>query len=401
MNFYDKFTPEGSRDILFEDCVARQKTQNTIMESLYTRGFRPVTTPAMEFYDLFGVNRYFSQESMYKLVDAQGRILVLRPDSTIPIARLTATKLQNEPYPIRLCYCQTAYRAAPSLRGQLSEIAQCGAELVGCGGAKADLEMLLTAADCLRACNAKPFTLEIGHIGIFKALIDELDASTLQKEEIRQLIEAKNDTALSGLLEDLPISPASRALNRLPRLFGGADVFVQAAGLSQSAAFQAALQELEQLYRRIMQADPAAQVLVDFGLVNQAEYYTGVVFRGYLPGVGQPVLSGGRYDRLLNDFGLQKPAIGFAIQLDAVAGYLQQTQPQRPTPPAALVYWTQEQSARGFAFLKQLRKQGLFCESSLAESREEAEAYARARGIRRLYVVEEQITEVLIGGEPL
>ena len=142
MNFYDKFTPEGSRDILFEDCVARQKTQNTIMESLYTRGFRPVTTPAMEFYDLFGVNRYFSQESMYKLVDAQGRILVLRPDSTIPIARLTATKLQNEPYPIRLCYCQTAYRAAPSLRGQLSEIAQCGAELVGCGGAKADLEML-------------------------------------------------------------------------------------------------------------------------------------------------------------------------------------------------------------------------------------------------------------------
>lgn len=86
MNFYDKFTPEGSRDILFEDCVARQKTQNIIMESLYTRGFRPVTTPAMEFYDLFGVNRYFSQESMYKLVDAQGRILVLRPDSTIPIA---------------------------------------------------------------------------------------------------------------------------------------------------------------------------------------------------------------------------------------------------------------------------------------------------------------------------
>ena len=141
-----------------------------------------------------------------------------------------------------------------------------------------------------------------------------------------------------------PISPAYRALNRLPRLFGGADVFVQAADLSQSAAFQAGLQELERLYHRIMQADPAVQVLVDFGLVNQAEYYTGVVFRGYLPGVGQPVLSGGRYDRLLNDFGLQKPAIGFAIQLDAVAGYLQQTQPQRPTPPAALVYWTQELS---------------------------------------------------------
>ena len=320
------------------------------MESLYTRGFRPVTTPAMEFYDLFGVNRYFSQESMYKLVDAQGRILVLRPDSTIPIARLTATKLQNEPYPIRLCYCQTAYRAAPSLRGQLRDRpmrcrtgrlrrrqSRSGNVADGSGLPEPAMQSLLpwklaTSASSKRS--SMNWTLPL-----------------CKKEEIRQLIEAKNDTALSGLLEDLPISPASRALNRLPRLFGGRRcVPCKQRTFPKVPRFKAALQELERLYRRIMQADPAVQVLVDFGLVNQAEYYTGVVFRGYLPGVGQPVLSGGRYDRLLNDFGLQKPAIGFAIQLDAVAGYLQQTQPQRPTPPAALVYWTQEQSARGFAF---------------------------------------------------
>ena len=112
--------------------------------------------------------------------------------------------------------------------------------------------------------------------GIFKALIDELDASTLQKEEIRQLIEAKNDTALSGLLEDLPISPASRALNRLPRLFGGADVFVQAADLSQSAAFQAALQELEQLYPQFTtdlawETTKASGVLFKSGLMQALE----------------------------------------------------------------------------------------------------------------------------------
>ena len=145
-------------------------------------------------------------------------------------------------------------------------------------------------------------------------------------------------------------------MDQLPRLFGGADVFGQAATLSQSAAFQVALCELEQLYRQLIQADPAAEVLVDFGLVNQAEYYTGIVVRGYLPGIGQPVLSGGRYDRLLNDFGLQKPAIGFAIHLDAVAGYLQKTQPQQPLSPTALVYWPRELAARGFSFLQQLRK---------------------------------------------
>ena len=113
MKFHDKITPEGTRDVLFEECTVRQRTQDIILKGLCEKGFHPVMTPTMEFYDLFGTNRYFSQESMYKLIDAQGRILVLRPDSTIPIARLTATKLQNEPHPIRLCYCQTAYRATP------------------------------------------------------------------------------------------------------------------------------------------------------------------------------------------------------------------------------------------------------------------------------------------------
>lgn len=165
-------------------------------------------------------------------------------------------------------------------------------------------------------------------------------------------------------MEDLPISPASRALNRLPRLFGGADVFVQAADLSQSAAFQAALQELEQLYHRIMQADPAVQVLVDFGLVNQAEYYTGVVFRGYLPGVGQPVLSGGRYDRLLNDFGLQKPGHRFCHSAGCCSGLFTANPAAAANPSSRTGLLDAGAERRGFAFLKQLRKQGLFCESS-------------------------------------
>ena len=399
MNIYDKITPEGTQDVLFQDCIVRQEVRNAILSLLYRRGFRPVMTPAMEFYDLFGANRYFAQESMFKLVDAQGRILVLRPDSTIPIARLTATKLQNETDPVRLCYCQPAYRANPSLRGRMDEVFQCGAELIGAAGAKADLEMLRTAEDCLQACGAQPFTLEIGHIGLFKALMDELDAPGVQKEEMRQLIEAKNYAALGDLLDALPASPAADLLRKLPRLFGGAEVFSQAERLSPSPAFQAALAELERLYRHLTQGDTKAQILVDLGLVNQAEYYTGVVFRGYLPGVGQPVLSGGRYDRLLDDFGLRKPAIGFAIHLDAVAGYLQQTSPRAPLTPEVLVYWEPQQSVQGFALLRRLCEEGTVCESSLADSREEAAAYAKAKGIPWLYVAGSEWEKIEIGKE--
>ena len=105
--------------------------------------------------------------------------------------------------------------------------------------------------------------------------------------------------------------------------------------------------------------------------------------------------------RLLNDFGLQKPAIGFAIHLDAVAGYLQKTQPQQPLSPTALVYWPRELAARGFSFLQQLRSQGVRCENSLADSEEEAKIYARIQKIPKLYIVGEQMEEITIGEEPV
>lgn len=395
----DKRTPEGTQDRLFESCTVRQKAGDAVFTLLSRRGFRPVTTPAMEFYDLFGANRYFPQESMYKLIGAQGRILVLRPDSTIPIARLIATKLHQEPYPIRLCYNQTAYRVNPSMRGRLDEMLQCGAELVGAGGSDADLEMLLTACDCLHACGAQPFTLELGHIGIFQALMEQLGADLPLQEEIRQLVESKNYTALGDLLDQLPDSPAAQAMRRLPRLFGGETVLEQAAALSPSPAFQQALQELEQLYRQLMQNGPDTQVLVDFGLVNQAEYYTGIVFRGYLPGVGRPVLSGGRYDHLMDDFGIHQPAIGFALHLDAIADYLQKTAPLPPAGSQILVWWPKQQAARGIAYLRQLWQQGELCESSLAESKEEAASYAKARQIPWLHIVDQTVTKHWMGEE--
>ena len=402
MRTYDKITPDGTRDILFKEYTVRQNITSAVMGQLQSRGFRPVMTPAMEFYDLFGQSRYFPQESMYKLVDGRGRLLVLRPDSTIPIARLCATRLQNEKDPLRLCYSQTAFRSEPTMRGRLDEVSQCGAELIGAKGQKADLEMLFTAQRCLAACGAGDFTLEIGHIGVFRALINELSAPESRKEEIRQLIESKSYAALGELLEGLSPVDTAQALQKLPRLFGGGEVFARAAKLSSQPEFQAALQETQNLYRQLRQAQPDLTVLVDFGLVNQAEYYTGVLFRGYLSGVGQPVLSGGRYDHLLDDFGLQKPAIGFALQIDAIADYLQKTAPLQEKGPDALVFWDENSCRTGQSLLDELCGQGLLCETSLHQSKEEAAEYAVQKGIPTLYIVEENKTTKIDGkGEPV
>lgn len=401
MKIYDKFTPEGTKDVLFEGCVFRKTAEDAVDSVLEKRGFRPVMTPMVEFYDLFGANKYFPQESMYKLIDAKGRILVLRPDSTIPIARLTASKLQNEPDPIRLRYRQSVFRSYPGERGWSDEQAQAGAELIGASGEKADLEMLVTAGDCLRACGAVPFTLEIGHIGIFKYLIEKLTAGEAQKEEIRSLIESKNYTALQDLLAKTGPSETAKALQMLPRLFGGEEVFSAAKALCDDPQFLSILGDLRALYEKMVRVSAGQNIQVDLGMVNQAEYYTGVVFRGYLPGIGEPVLSGGRYDRLLEDYGLHKPAIGFAVQIDAVAEYLERQGGAPRHPTQVLVFWEEAHFARAIEHLSKLESQGIFFESSLHDTREQAEDYAKRKQIPMLQIVTDRVLEQRIMPEDI
>ena len=153
-------------------------------------------------------------------MDQKGRLLVLCPDGTIPIARLAATRLMNMELPLRLYYSHNVYRMANDLRGHSSEIYQCGVELIGSGSVRSDLEMIEMAASSLEAISAGGYRLEICHIGYFKALIDSLGTDEDTKEEIRHHIEQKNFASLNDVLEQFPDNKAANALRYLPRLFG-------------------------------------------------------------------------------------------------------------------------------------------------------------------------------------
>ena len=119
MKRFDLITPEGTRDLLFEDCAAVRAVETRLQNSFKAKGYSEVITPGLEFYDVFNMkSRYFPQESMYKLVDNKLRLMVVRPDSTMPIARMTATRLREQELPIRLCYSQSVYRSKPSMRGR-------------------------------------------------------------------------------------------------------------------------------------------------------------------------------------------------------------------------------------------------------------------------------------------
>ena len=317
---YTIHTPEGTRDRLFSECRERRQVQQALTGLFRRRSYAEVITPEVEFYDLFlQSGNPMPQEAMLKIIDRSGKIMVMRPDSTTPIARVAATKLRALPLPQRLYYDQTVFRSGREHRGGSSEIAQCGVELIGASGRKADLEMIALAVDCLRESGLERFHIELGHVGFFRELTARMDMSADAVEQMRALIEGKNFAALGDLLEPYAGQSAARPLRRLSHLFGGAEVLDEAESLSGGSD---ALDYLRDLYAELKAAGYERYIRFDLGLVHQIDYYTGVVFRGYVEGAGDAVLSGGRYDKLVEAFGRPAQATGFAVDVDAVASCL-------------------------------------------------------------------------------
>lgn len=231
MKKYNKITPEGTKDLLFEECLARRYVEQTLSDVFSSRGFNEVVTPGLEFYDVFDPDfSGISQETMYKMSDRHGRLMVMRPDSTIPIARLTATRLQTLPKPVRLYYNQKIYRSNPGLTGRNNEATQTGIELLGAPRTPADLEVIVTAVEALSRC-VPNFRLELGHAGFFRALAAQLPIGDDLREDIRSTIESKNYAALNTILDQLENSRSVDAMRRLPRLFGGEEVFARGAAV--------------------------------------------------------------------------------------------------------------------------------------------------------------------------
>ncbi|MBQ3133331.1 MAG: ATP phosphoribosyltransferase regulatory subunit [Clostridia bacterium] len=380
-------TPAGMQDLLFEESRIRRSVEKKLTELFAGRGFAEVMTPGMELYRTVAASDAAArEEDMYKLTDTCGRLLVARPDSTIPIARLAVARLRDEIFPVRLYYAQTVYALNHGLYGRRDEEFQVGVELLGAGGKKADLEMIALAASSMKACSGEKFRLELGHADVFASLIGALDVTEEIKASVRELIENKNYAALGSLLDTLPESDEVKAIRLLPRLFGGEDVLETALSVIRNDGARQALKTLRELYRSLGDLGLGDQLMIDLGMVHRNDYYTGVIFRGYMEGSGETVLSGGRYDNLLERYGMAMPAIGFVINVDSVTKVLQTGELSRPVPQV-LIHAEAGYETAALSEAEALLADGVVCEVSPFDTPEEARAYAAARGISRLWLV--------------
>ncbi|HAJ97138.1 MAG TPA: ATP phosphoribosyltransferase regulatory subunit [Ruminococcus sp.] len=405
MRRYDLITPEGTRDFLFEECALKRIVETRTREIFKSMGYTRVITPALEFLDVFRINSgYFSQEELCKLTDNKGRLIAVRPDSTTPIARVVATRLKDAKLPLRLYYTQPVYHFAPSLKGKSTEINQTGIELIGSNSRMADIEVISVAFSVLTTVvqnapmNLKVnYSLELGDIRIFRELMHKLNATPAQKEEIHSLIESKNYPALNDFLDTLGDNKITRSLRKLPTLFGGEEVFERASNVFQDERIQEILDNMKALYHTVCAINTEGKVTVDLGLVNKTDYYTGLVIKGYLEGYGEEVISGGRYDKLLDEFGYDVPAVGMAVNVDAVANVIGKKYTPVQTPADVLIVAENGCEVQAVKTAELLREKGLCVEHFLDS--ENAEQYAQDRGIRKMILIsKDSEKEVTVNG---
>lgn len=319
--------PEGARDLLPVERAELAGIERGLREAFARFGYREVRTPMLEYADVMDRAQDGGVGRAFRLFDAGGQVLVVRPDLTIPVARLVASRYAARTAPLRLSYVAPVARPAKPGRAQGIEERQAGVELIGVSGHAADAEVIALAIGTLRDLGVTDLRLGLGDVGLMRALVAGLGASPDELERLEAAARAKDLIAWRevSLGADLP-SARRDVLANLPTRRGGAELLEELAVLVPAASERCLA--LAETLRTVAAHGVADAVMVDLGVLRDWGYYSGVVFEGYAPGVGRPVVVGGRYDGLLARFGAARPAVGFGVLLDVLHEALRERAPR-------------------------------------------------------------------------
>lgn len=365
MENWNKYIPEGMKDILFEESNIKLNIEDQLRKIYKYSGFSEIISPTIEFYDVFNSNiQAIPQEKMYKLFDNLGRILVLRPDMTTPIGRITGTKMKDCTYPLKLCYTANIFRVNEKLNGKRGEITQSGIEIIGTNGIKSDVDSIVTAINTLLSLGLKNFKIELGEAGFFQALTENMEIKEENLKKLKEIIRNKNYVALKKFLDEISSKYSKEdfeLIKNLPKLFGDIKIIEKAKALTKNKKALKSLDDIYNIYKSIENIGLEAYISIDLGMVQNIDYYTGVIFKGYVEEVGDSILSGGRYDNLIQHFGIELPATGFAINVDDIMIALKkQNTMSMDKDKKVLIFYKEEFLRKAYDFMQELKMKKLY-----------------------------------------
>jgi len=349
------------RDILIDESSKRTILQERLQHYMQSCGFCRIETPLFEYYELFSEDiSPVENESIIKTIDRDGRVIVLRPDMTVPTVRVVATKLKDQQKPMKLSYMGNVYRADRKKRVAGREFSQVGAEIFGCSGKWLDIEVLSMARGCLREAGVSDYKIDIGHAGIIKGVFEDLPLTEEKKSYIISLISEKNLVELEKEVYELPVdSRYKEIICKLPCFFGKPeDIFKRIDEIIINETVRKSAGYLYEICERCKDMGLAANLIIDAGMTGNMKYYTGLIFKVYAQGTSDVVISGGRYDDLLLELGISTTAAGFAVYVDTMVEAAAKENLRQEKVYKVLAVFSEKRFIEALEYSEGRRKQG-------------------------------------------
>ncbi|KEF40271.1 ATP phosphoribosyltransferase regulatory subunit [Schinkia azotoformans MEV2011] len=348
--------PLGMRDTLPELYETKKQARNKMLEEIQAWGYQSIQTPTLEYYETVGAASAISNQQLFKLLDQQGHTLVLRPDMTAPIARVAASRMKSEGYPLRLAYDANVYRAQQREGGRPAEFEQVGVELIGDQTSSADAEVIALMVEVLKSAGLENFSVAIGHVGFVNALFLDILGNEERANVLRRFLYEKNYVGYREHVKKLPLSSIDKQqLLQLLQFRGDHRVIAEAREITENSAARKAIEELDQLWSQLGSYGVTDHIKIDLNIVSHMSYYTGILFEGYAQNLGFSLCSGGRYDQLLEKFNRPTAATGFAIRVDRLVQALGGTQ---DSTPISLIIFSHERRQEAIEMARTKRKNG-------------------------------------------
>ena len=353
-----KALPKGSKVFLPDQAEKKRRVESRLLEVFARWGFRQIVTPAFDVFTS-GNGGQIRDSQTFRLVDMDtGGLLALRSDVTPQIAQLAGGMLSEHPRPLRLSYVTNVFRHA-HVGGLLQrEFWQAGVELIGLVSLEADVEMIAIAMECLEQNGVENVQMSLSHSAFIRGLLDAMKLEEGPRKDVLDAVSRRDASGLEGLVGKFASKGSdARVLLDLPEFFGGKKILDRALGKVKNPLSRRAVEELMQVENMLELYGLADQVIFDLSDFRGFDYYTGVLFEGFVEGSGYPVCGGGRYDSLLGRYGTDALGTGIAIDVDQLLQVVPNGEPEGLGGDFLVIDFTKDKRV-GIQVARELRAAG-------------------------------------------
>jgi len=384
--------PKGVTDFLPDQAERIRFIEGKISRTFELWGFRQIIPPMLEFEELLAIGMDESlREKSFRFEDRQShRLLAIPPDITPQIARIEAMRMSGYPLPHRIYYNGRVLRHVESQSGRSREIFQTGVELIGLDSPEADAEMIAMSVEVMREIGFDGFKIDLGQVDFYRGIMAAANLDTCSAAEIQGAIARQDLSSVRATLDGLNITYNFKGqIVALSRMFGGIEVLNKAADIVTNDRSKVALENLGKVIDILSMHGIRDELTIDLGEIRGLAYHTGLTFEGFVPGLGEPVCGGGRYDSLMGKYGYPRPATGFAFNVLNLLQVLENSSGKDVDRDSSfLIFNLKDDKSSALSLAAALRKQGYsvardIIRRDLTESLE----YSRLIGIQYAVVV--------------